>query len=177
METEKRHHPWFCLRSLPRQEHIAAASLKAFPGVEVFSPRLRIRRSTRRGMVWFVESLFPGYLFARFPKELTRAVQSARGVASLVTFGDSPSMVPHAIIADLQQSVQNQEELILEPAIEVGREVCLHHRFFSGSKAVVVNILSSRERVRVLLEFLGQEMSVELDAEAVVPLAEHPLAI
>lgn len=58
---------WFCLRSQPKHEKIAATHLlRTIAGIEVFSPRLRIRRQTRRGVVWFVEALFPGYLFARF---------------------------------------------------------------------------------------------------------------
>ena len=57
---------WFCLRAQPKREHIAAACLRQISEVEVFSPRVRFRKHTNRGPVWFVESMFPGYLFARF---------------------------------------------------------------------------------------------------------------
>ena len=82
---------WYCLRSKVKQEHVAAGSLRQLPGVEVFAPRLRFRKPTRRGPVWFVEALFPGYLFARFDWEAqAKAVQYAYGVLGIVHFGAKP---------------------------------------------------------------------------------------
>ena len=39
---------WFCLRTQPKHEHIAAATLTRNLGLEVFHPRLRLERATRR---------------------------------------------------------------------------------------------------------------------------------
>ena len=33
---------WYCLRSQPKHEHIAAAQLRRSMGIEVFCPRVRI---------------------------------------------------------------------------------------------------------------------------------------
>ncbi len=60
---------WFCVRSHLKHEHIAAAHLRLIPEVEVFNPRLRLLRTTRRGQMWSTESLFPNYLFTRFDRE------------------------------------------------------------------------------------------------------------
>src|SRR5712671_2857742 len=80
---------WYCLRSQPKHEHIAAAHLRQFEGIEVFCPRVRIQRSTRRGLVWFTEALFPNYLFARFEMPAWCArVRSCPGVSGLVHFGN-----------------------------------------------------------------------------------------
>src|SRR5262245_8514765 len=57
---------WFCLRSHPKHEHIAAGHLRAMEGVEVFNPRIRFVRSTRLGPAPVTEAMFPNYLFARF---------------------------------------------------------------------------------------------------------------
>ena len=57
---------WFCVRTQPKHEHIAAAGLQRRLNVNCFAPRLRYRKMTRRGAVWFVEAMFPGYLFAEF---------------------------------------------------------------------------------------------------------------
>ena len=43
---------WFCLRTQPKHEHIAAAHLKDDPGIEIYLPRIRFKRATRRGPVW-----------------------------------------------------------------------------------------------------------------------------
>ena len=86
---------WFCLRAKPKCEHLAAAGLRRLDGVEVFCPRIRFRRATTRGRVWFNEALFPGYLFARFDQGLLlRAVRYAHGVSGLVQFGARYAEVP-----------------------------------------------------------------------------------
>ena len=80
---------WFCARTLPKHEHIAAAGLRRQLNLECCSPRLRFRKMTRRGVVWFVEAMFPGYLFAEFIySELHRRVEHLPGVPGLVEFGD-----------------------------------------------------------------------------------------
>src|SRR5215207_5055911 len=80
---------WFCLKSQPKHEHLAAAGLRSMMAIEAFAPQLRFKKATRRGAVWFVEALFPGYLFARFNfRDNHRQVQHASGVVSIVRFGD-----------------------------------------------------------------------------------------
>ena len=56
---------WYCARTKPKHEHIAAANVRRNLGLEVFHPRLRIERTTRRGLVRNVETLFPCYIFIR----------------------------------------------------------------------------------------------------------------
>jgi len=41
---------WYCARTKPKHEHIAAANLQKNLGLEVFHPRLRMERATRRGI-------------------------------------------------------------------------------------------------------------------------------
>ncbi len=64
-QTESAERAWYCLRSQPKHEHIAAAHLRLLEGVTVFCPRIRFKRATRQGLVWVTEAMFPGYLFAR----------------------------------------------------------------------------------------------------------------
>src|ERR1041385_3491088 len=80
---------WFCIRSQPRHEHIAASHLNKEEGIEIFLPQIRFRRSTRRGPVWSTEALFPNYLFARFElPACARKLHHARGVQGIVHFGN-----------------------------------------------------------------------------------------
>ncbi len=41
---------WYCARTKPKHEHIAAANLLKNLGLEVFNPRLRVERATQRGL-------------------------------------------------------------------------------------------------------------------------------
>ncbi|MCH1497844.1 MAG: hypothetical protein L7U83_02140, partial [Akkermansiaceae bacterium] len=66
---------WYVLRTQLKREKLAAANLRRLDGVEVFLPRLKYQKTTRRGRVWWTEPLFPGYLLARFSLvEMGRAV-------------------------------------------------------------------------------------------------------
>src|SRR4051812_40533266 len=86
---------WFCVRSHPKREHIAAAHLGRIDGVEVFSPRLRIKKATRRGPVTFVESLFPNYLFAKFDVRLElQTIRHSPSVSTVVHFGTRLPQIP-----------------------------------------------------------------------------------
>ena len=86
---------WFCLRSQPRHEHIAARQLALMSDIEVFNPRIRFARPTRHGPVWVTESLFPNYLFARFDwREALNKVHYAPGVSGIVHFGSRWPIVP-----------------------------------------------------------------------------------
>src|ERR1700726_1927197 len=80
---------WYCLRSQPKHEHIAAAHLRLLEGVTVFFPRIKLKQPTRQGLVSVTEAMFPGYLFAYFElAAMHRQVRSAHGVSGIVRFAD-----------------------------------------------------------------------------------------
>ena len=80
---------WYCARTKPKHEHIAAANVRRNLGLEVFHPRLRIERATRRGMVRVVEPLFPCYIFVRCAIEKTlNEIRYSNGISSIVHFAD-----------------------------------------------------------------------------------------
>ena len=160
---------WFCVRSQPKHEHIAAAHLKKISGVETFLPRIRFKRATVRGAVWFTEALFPGYLFARFDWPTTlRAVQHARGVRGIVHFGDRWPTISATIIADLRAALGTQELHTVDATLAPGDVVRVAEGSLRGLLAVVTEVKSSRARVAVLMEFLGRQTTVEFSAAALV---------
>lgn len=164
--TEESGKNWFCLRAKPKAEHIAAAHLQRFAGIdEVFCPRIRYEKSTTRGKVWFTEALFPGYLFARFElAEKLRAVNAANGVAGVVRFADKYPAIPDAYLDDLRNEFEESEQFIrvIEPRIEEGDEVVVNEGAMSGLRTVVTKLLPGKERVRILLDWLGQEREAEV---------------
>src|SRR5580704_16613545 len=86
---------WYCARTKPKHEHIAAANIARKLDLEVFHPRLRVERATRRGIMRLVEPLFPCYIFVRC--ELDKCVDDIRhvtGISSLVHFGQRIPAVP-----------------------------------------------------------------------------------
>ncbi|MCP5538021.1 MAG: hypothetical protein H7A51_17535 [Akkermansiaceae bacterium] len=160
---------WYCVRTQTKREHLAARSLRQLDGVESFCPRLRYRKATRRGKVWWVEAMFPGYIFAFFSRfENERQVVHTHGVMKLLKFGDYIPEIPATFIAELYKQMQDQEDgdndmLTLEPTINKGDEVEIAHGALQGFQGKVVEVLPAHERVKILIEFLGNPQIVDAD--------------
>ena len=167
---------WYCLRSQPKHEHIAAAHLRLCEDVEVYCPRVKIQRSTRRGLVWFTEALFPNYLFARFEMARWHAqVRYAQGVSGILRFGLDYPTVPEQTLTDLRAFMQDAELKTVSYSIAEGDSVEIVEGPFRGQTGVVQQLLPARERVKVLLEVLGGTNRVDLQLTAVFKQA--PLLI
>jgi transcriptional antiterminator RfaH len=154
---------WFCLRAQTKREHFAAVALRKQHGIVCFAPRLRMRKLTRRGPVWFVEAMFPSYFFAQFDYVTERRrVEHAPGVRGLVQFGDRLATIDSTIIDALRQRMEADELVTLDPELKVGQEVQIAHGPLRGIEVLVTQVLPASERVRVLLEFLGRSLPMEL---------------
>jgi transcriptional antiterminator RfaH len=157
---------WFCVRSHLKHEHIAAAHLENIPDVQVFNPRLRLLRSTRRGRVWSTESLFPNYLFARFVLESKlEKVRYTPSVANVLRFGPTVPAIPDAVIEGLQRDLEGLKSKVLTDAPEEGEEVEVGEGAFKGLTGQVTRVLPARQRVQILLDFMGRSIAAELSLE------------
>ena len=163
---------WFCLKAQPKHEHIAAAGLRNILGLESFAPRLRFRKATKRGAVWFVEALFPGYLFARFNyREFHRQVQYSPGISTIVHFGDRIAALDSQTITALRQLGGDNEVIVFDPQLHVGDTVQIVEGVFQGLEAVVTQLLPAKDRVKVLLDFLGRQIEAEVQAPKIIASA------
>ncbi len=161
---------WYGIRTQTKREHIAAQHLRSLEEIDVFCPRLRYRKATRRGKVWWVEPMFPGYLLARFRlEEMERTVTFTQGVRGLVRFGSEIPPIPAAFVdAIRRQTIARSEPsdpecITLTPEILAGDEIEVAHGPLRGMHGTVVQILPAAERVKILLEFLGRANVVEID--------------
>jgi transcriptional antiterminator RfaH len=163
---------WFCLKTQSKREHIAAVFLRQSSEVEVFCPRLRFRKQTTRGPVWFVESMFPGYLFAKFNyATLNRQVVHAPGVNGFVRFGDRLGLLPDALIAEIKIHVSGDEIVEVNQGLESGQNVEVAQGPFQGFEALVTRFIGAKDRVEILIEWMGRSLRAELHAAHLVPIA------
>lgn len=156
---------WYCARTKPKNEHIAAGNIRVNLGLEVFNPRLRSEQTTIRGVIKQVtEPVFPGYIFVRcaLPLHLDQ-VRYASGVSNLVNFGGTIPPVPEAVISDLKSCFGAEEVLELEREPAAGDGVTLAGGAFLGMHAVVLRALPAKRRVQILLEILGRPTTIEVD--------------
>ena len=157
---------WYCVRTQPKHEHIAAAHLRRTCELDVFCPKLRIRKPTKRGAVWFVEALFPGYVFARFNwVEDCQRVKGTNGVSTVVTFGAAPPVIEDRVIESLRAEFDAEEVHEVPQTLEVGQTITIAGGAFHGLEATVLRVMSPPTRVHVLLEMLGGTTRAEVPVQ------------
>lgn len=169
--TQHSEQAWYCARTQPKHEHIAARNLSSRLGLEVFNPRLRIERATRRGLVRTIEPLFPCYVFVRCSlDERIDDIRYTTGISSLVHFGHKIPQVPVEVIEELQQCFDAQSPMEVEDRLVPGSQITVAEGPFLGSQGIIVRSLPARQRVQILLDFLGQTTLTEVDRRSVSPV-------
>ena len=154
---------WYAVQTRAKSEHIAAAALLRSGGIEVYCPRLQFQRQTRRGKVWFTEALFPGYIFARFMVATQmRTVSYSLAVTRVLQFGDRYACVPDSAIDQIREQMGGDDTRILKPSAKVGDEVEITTGPLQGMTATVTGLQQGKDRVRLLIDFLGRVSEAEL---------------
>jgi transcriptional antiterminator RfaH len=162
---------WFCLRTQLKREHIAAACLSQNHKVEVFSPRVRLRKQTSRGFVWFVESMFPGYLFAQFDySAFHRRVRQGPGVKGFLQFGDRLGLLPNELITEIKGRMGKEEILEVNQGLEPFQKVQVVQGPFQGFEGLITRLLAARDRIEILIEWMGRNLHAEANIADLVPL-------
>jgi transcriptional antiterminator RfaH len=158
---------WACAQLEAHRERLALHTLD-LAGYKTYLPRVRIQRSAVAGRKATKGSapLFPGYAFVCIELQW-HAARWSPGVVRLVLDGDHPARVPDAVIADLR----SREEigfvvLPKPPGPKRGDEVRIVHGALNGSLAIFEG-MRSRQRVEVLLTFLGSQQRVILPRQGV----------
>lgn len=160
---------WYCARTQPKHEHIAAANLSKQLGLDIFHPRLRLERATRRGVVRVVEPLFPCYIFVRCRlEERINDIRYVSGISSLVHFGTKIPVVPAHVVDELRQCFESEEPIAVQDPLRVGAEVTVAEGSLLGSRGIVVRLLPAKQRVQILLDFLGRTTLTEVDRKSLL---------
>jgi transcriptional antiterminator RfaH len=160
---------WYCARTKPKHEHIAAANLRKNLNLDVFHPRLRIERATRRGVMRVSEPLFPCYIFFRCViEEKLGEIQRTNGVNTVVHFARRIPKIADAVIEELKECFEGEETMTVEDRLSPGDEVMVVDGAFRGMRAFVLRVMPARKRVQVLLDVLGRPTPAEVDENSVV---------
>ncbi len=158
---------WYCVRTKPKKERMAATTLAGRNGLEVFCPLIRFKRKTVRGAVWFQEAMFPGYIFVRFDMgEMKRLVSHSIGVMTIPMFGGFYVHVPDDVIESIRQEMDDNGSVDVGVPLKVGDETTVMEGAMRGLKVKVIKVLPAKDRVAVLLEMLGTLVEVEFPVEA-----------
>ena len=110
------------------------------------------------------------YLFAKFVYSTQhRVVESSYGIRGIVRFGDRLATLQEEIVAALQSKAGSDEVVTIDSSPKIGQPVHIVEGPFQGLEVVVTQLLPAKERIRVLLEFLGRPLEMEVPAGKVLP--------
>ena len=161
---------WYALRSKPRKEDTVWEQLN-HRGIENFYPRIRVHPVNPRAKK--VKPYFPGYLFVRIDLTDT-GISTFRWMPhtlGLVAFGGEPAGVPVALINAVQTRVDDINKAGGEvfDGLKTGDKVWIHSGVFSGYEGIFDARISGDDRVRILLQLLGdtRHIPVELDVSQI----------
>jgi len=148
---------WLCVHTRPRSESGAEQYCRDVLGLETYYPRLKRLKTIRRVKRSVVGPLFPRYFFCQLNLFRNfRAVRYAPQVIDVVSFGGTPAFVDDAIITQLKQWAGEEVDIVtVRPGFRPGDLVEIADGPMRGLQAVVLQEMSDRDRVAVLLSTLG----------------------
>jgi len=121
------------------------------------------------------EPLFPGYLFAKFPLfPLLEKVRYTSGVKNLVQFGEKYPSISQEVLLEIRASMNGEEVLEHTGEFQEGDLVEILDGPLRGLSAVVHRYLPARQRVQVLLDFLGRSTQLDLSVGQLSTTRPYP---
>ena len=153
---------WYAVYTQARRENWARSNLWE-RGHEVYLPLYRRQRRHARKTDCVSAPLFPRYLFVSKNPDRPgrRSIISARGVISLVTFGDRPATVEDKIIHEIRarENDSGHVQLVDQKSLIPGEKVRLHSGIMTDHVGLFERGCES-DRVVILLNLLGREVRV-----------------
>jgi len=164
---------WYVAHTKAGAERLAEGNLER-QGFHAYLPRAQLRKRGAHGVSMVTVPLFPRYIFIQLDLENApwRAVNSTYGISRLVSFGDRPAHVDDAVIDEIRK--REREDGIVPLAdmqvFKPGEAVEITHGAFSD-RTGIFKCQSDKERVVVLLNLLGRDLTVSLESDFVQKVA------
>ncbi len=160
---------WYALQVRPRFEKVVARHLE-HKGYEEYLP-LYVKRQQWSDRIKQVElPLFPGYIFCKFDVFQRLPILVIPGVVSVVGVARSPLAVSEDEIAAVQNVVKSGLKYEPSSFIAVGQWARVERGPLRGLVGIVVE---NRKNCRLIVsvKLLQRSVSVEIDADSVVPVS------
>ena len=114
-----------------------------------------------------VEALFPGYIFVNTSFENYSALKYTMGIRNIIKFGDNISCISDEEIEAMQMAEETSKIDPVASQIQIGQDVMIAKGSLTGSMVKVCS-LPSKERVSVLLSFLGSLRRVTISEKDLI---------
>jgi transcription antitermination factor NusG len=158
---------WHVVSTAPSTE-LKVCRFLVLHGVESYAPEFPQRRRTHPGSVrarrhhW----VFPGYVFFRAPTGFSawHLVYWAPGVRQLLRNGTAPAVMDDAVLEELRQRLATTQPRHLGAGFRPGQRVRVEDGPLAMIDAVFDRCLQAPDRVRILVQLLGRQIPVDVNA-------------
>ena len=131
---------------------------------DFYSPKITIKKINANPKV---EVLFPGYIFINTSLENYSTLKYTIGIKNIIKFGDNISCISSKEIEAMQMVEETSKIDPVASQIQIGQDVMIAKGSLAGS-IVKVCSLPSKERVGVLLTFLGSVRRVTISEKDLI---------
>ena len=165
----KENSKWLLVYTKAKEEQRAKKNLEN-QGFEIFLPMIAVAK-LNQSKPTPLKAMFPRYLFVKINTELDKwtRIKSTRGVSHLVVFGQRLAEIPNQVIVYLKSGADENDifrQKICKREFQKGDKLVIEKGIFKDKKATFLS-KKSKERVRILLKFVNDLITVDLPASDV----------
>jgi transcriptional antiterminator RfaH len=152
---------WFVVQTKPKHEDRSMFHLKN-KGLETYLPKMEVITFHARRRSMIQKPLFPSYLFVRVNADRSlNKVRWTQGVTRILLNSIHPVPLGDDIIEEIK-GMEDCNGIIRRRASQEYKRVRITRGPFKDITGTVVCWLSERERVKILLDLISYQASVEL---------------
>jgi transcription antitermination factor NusG len=160
---------WYALRVRARSER-AVAGILAEKAFETYVPCWEERRTYSDRKILAAVPAFPGYVFSRFDYVSRFRVLNTPGVLAVLSVSGTPRPIEEEVIFALQKAFSESKRVSPAAYIPNGEWVRIIGGPMTGAQGLLIRA-KGQHRLVVSIELLQRSVSVEVDAESVVPIS------
>jgi transcriptional antiterminator RfaH len=161
---------WYAIYTKPKSEDIVSKKLRQ-AGIEVYNPKLKVKKYLRNRYHEAIEPLFPCYLFARFESDkYLWMISYTRGVKKIVGNGKSPWPVAEELIDFIRSHEKGGFVIRSCEDLREGDTVKIADGHLRGLTAIFKGIIKGTERVLLLLNAIEYQARVVIDRASLVKI-------
>jgi len=159
---------WYAIYTKPKTEEVVSEKLKR-AGIEVYNPKLRLKKYLRNQYREVIEPLFPCYIFGRFePEKYQWMITYTRGVRKIVGDKTNPWPVAEDIIDFIQCNEKDGFVAIKCEELSEGDTVRISEGPLAGLTGIFKKIIKGTERVILLLNAIEYQARVIVERASLI---------
>lgn len=150
---------WAVIRSKPNKELFVKDFFER-DGFEVFLPMIKLKGENIKA-----KPLFPGYVFAKMsPRFDISYAKKTPNVLSPLLFKENLAALEEETVEEFKKRQRGDGIIYVDKPNKYtkGKVVKISEGSFAGLQAVVLEYLTEKERVRLLLQYFGREVNIEV---------------